>query len=79
VQATRPWFTPENQQVVKDSTHPSVVAPPLYDTTNLKLDVLVHLQGIGDTTTMMTNSPELEVNPEASRVSNCLLIRKSPA
>jgi len=50
VQATRPWFAPENQQVVKDSTHPSVVAPPLYDTTNLKLDVLVHLQGIGDTT-----------------------------
>jgi uncharacterized protein YjdB len=34
---------------VKDSTHPSVVAPPLYDTTNLRLDVLVHLQDIGDT------------------------------
>jgi Common central domain of tyrosinase/Clostridial hydrophobic W len=51
VQATRPWFAPENQQTVKDSMHPSVVAPPLYDSTNLKLDVLVHLQGIGDTTT----------------------------
>lgn len=50
VQATRPWFTPENQQMVKDSSHPTVVAPPLYDTTNLKLDVLVHLQGIGDST-----------------------------
>jgi hypothetical protein len=49
VQATRPWAAPENQQTVKDSTHPSVVAPPLYDTTNLRLDVLVHLQDIGDT------------------------------
>ena len=48
VQATRPWALPENLQLVKDSRHPTVVAPPLYDTTNLKLDVLVHLQGIGD-------------------------------
>jgi hypothetical protein len=30
VQAVRPWAPPENQQVVKDSKHPSVVAPPLY-------------------------------------------------
>jgi hypothetical protein len=29
---TRPWFTPENQQVVKTSKHPSVVTPPCYDT-----------------------------------------------
>lgn len=27
----RPWAPPENQQVVKNSTDPSVVAPPLYD------------------------------------------------
>jgi hypothetical protein len=51
VQATRPWDLPENEQIVKDSTHPTVVSPPLYDTTNLKLDVLVHLSGIGDTLT----------------------------
>ena len=49
VQATRPWASPENLQVVKDSRHPAVVDPPLYDTTNPKLDVLVHLQGLGDT------------------------------
>jgi hypothetical protein len=28
----RPWYTPENQQVSKTSKHPSVVAPPCYDT-----------------------------------------------
>jgi len=27
----RPWAPPDNQQVVKTSKHPSVVAPPLYD------------------------------------------------
>lgn len=29
---TRPWFTPENEQVVKNCKHPSVVTPPCYDT-----------------------------------------------
>lgn len=29
---TRPWYTPENEQVVKTCKHPSVVAPPCYDT-----------------------------------------------
>ncbi len=29
---TRPWYTPENEQVVKNSKHPSVVMPPCYDT-----------------------------------------------
>ena len=28
----RPWAPPDNQQVVKTCKHPSVVAPPLYDT-----------------------------------------------
>jgi len=28
----RPWYTPENQQVVKNCKDPSVVAPPCYDT-----------------------------------------------
>jgi hypothetical protein len=28
----RPWAPPENEQVVKNSRDPSVVAPPLYDT-----------------------------------------------
>jgi hypothetical protein len=28
----RPWAPPDNQQVVKNSKHPSVVAPPSYDT-----------------------------------------------
>ena len=28
----RPWFTPENQQLVKNCKHPSVVRPPCYDT-----------------------------------------------
>jgi hypothetical protein len=32
VQATRPWAPPENEQVLKDSKHPTVVAPPDYDT-----------------------------------------------
>jgi hypothetical protein len=27
----RPWYTPENQQVVKDCKHASVVRPPCYD------------------------------------------------
>jgi hypothetical protein len=31
VQATRPWAPPENEQVVKDSTHPTVVTPRDYD------------------------------------------------
>ncbi len=29
---TRPWALPENQQVAKNYKHPSVVAPPCYDT-----------------------------------------------
>jgi hypothetical protein len=29
---TRPWAPPENQQVAKNYKHPTVVAPPLYDT-----------------------------------------------
>jgi hypothetical protein len=29
---TRPWYSPENQQVTKTSTDPSVVIPPCYDT-----------------------------------------------
>ena len=29
---TRPWAPPENQQLAKDYKHPSVVAPPPYDT-----------------------------------------------
>ncbi len=29
---TRPWSPPENQQVAKNYKHPSVVAPPSYDT-----------------------------------------------
>jgi hypothetical protein len=28
----RPWYTPENQQVVRNCKHPSVVRPPCYDT-----------------------------------------------
>lgn len=28
----RPWAPPDNQQVIKNSKHPSVVAPPCYDT-----------------------------------------------
>jgi hypothetical protein len=28
----RPWYTPENEQVVKNCKHPSVVTPPCYDT-----------------------------------------------
>ena len=46
----RPWAVSTDGEpgVPKTYKHPSVVAPPLYDTSNLKLDVLVHLQGIGD-------------------------------
>jgi len=29
---TRPWAPPENQQVAKNYKHPSVIAPPRYDT-----------------------------------------------
>jgi len=29
---TRPWYTPENEQISKTSKHPSVVEPPCYDT-----------------------------------------------
>lgn len=29
---TRPWYTPENKQIVKTCKHPSVVQPPCYDT-----------------------------------------------
>lgn len=38
--ATRPWAPPENQQVVKNSRHPSVVAPPCYDTLPTIVEVL---------------------------------------
>jgi hypothetical protein len=31
VHATRPWAAPEHQEIIKDSKHPTVVAPPLYD------------------------------------------------
>jgi hypothetical protein len=30
VEAVRPWAPPENQQEVKNSKHPSVIAPPIY-------------------------------------------------
>ena len=33
---TRPWAAPENQQVAKNYKHPSVIAPPRYDT-NLQM------------------------------------------
>lgn len=29
---TRPWAPPENEQEIKNSRHPSIVAPPCYDT-----------------------------------------------
>ena len=32
VRATRPWAPPENEQVVEDSKHPTVVTPRQYDT-----------------------------------------------
>lgn len=32
VKSTRPWAPPENQQLLKDSRHPTVVFPPSYDT-----------------------------------------------
>lgn len=32
IKLVRPWAAPENQQVFKDSKHPSVVRPPCYDT-----------------------------------------------
>jgi hypothetical protein len=32
VNPVRPWAPPENEQVYKDSRHPSVVMPPSYDT-----------------------------------------------
>ncbi|MFV1982199.1 MAG: tyrosinase family protein [Thiohalomonadales bacterium] len=28
----RPWATPENQQYIKNSKHPSIIIPPVYDT-----------------------------------------------
>ena len=31
-QGLRPWAPPENQQVVKSYKHPSIIAPPCYDT-----------------------------------------------
>jgi len=35
----RPWAPPENQQVVKNSKDPSVVAPPTYDTNPVRIRV----------------------------------------
>ena len=32
IRRVRPWAPPESQQVVKNSKHPTVVAPPAYDT-----------------------------------------------
>jgi hypothetical protein len=32
IQRVRPWAPPENQQVVKNWKHPTVVTPPVYDT-----------------------------------------------
>jgi hypothetical protein len=45
VQATRPWASPENLQVVKDSRHPTVVAPTWYDTTQLTKYVIQTVNG----------------------------------
>lgn len=32
IKLVRPWAPPENEQVFKDSKHPSIVQPPCYDT-----------------------------------------------
>ena len=42
--STRPWAPPENQQQPKTYTHPSVVAPPCYDTlpTNANVDQVMN-------------------------------------
>ena len=38
---TRPWAPPENQQVAKNYKHPTVVAPPRYDTNPPALQMVV--------------------------------------
>jgi len=35
VSGVRPWASPDNQQFVKNSKHPSIIMPPLYDTMRL--------------------------------------------
>ncbi len=41
----RPWAPPENQIVVKDARHPTVVAPPCYDTLPLMISLTTPAMG----------------------------------
>jgi hypothetical protein len=38
---TRPWGAPENQAIIKNCKHPTVVKPPAYDTNPVDLTVVV--------------------------------------
>jgi hypothetical protein len=38
---TRPWASPENEQSAKTCRHPSVVAPPRYDTNQPAIQLVV--------------------------------------
>lgn len=45
VDLARPWAPPENQQVVKNSRHPSIVLAPCYDTLPLSVELTFPIMG----------------------------------
>jgi acylphosphatase len=63
----RPWAPPDNQQVVKNSKHPSVVAPPAYDTNPQPAQVWSSMGGvIFDPVTTNNQDGRLEVFAKGS-------------
>jgi len=73
IKRARPWAPPENEQVVKDSKHHTVVAPPPYDTVPEvppESVILVHVvtgQNISNTfpCTTYVDHPLTNANPNA--------------
>lgn len=71
--AARPWSAPENQGVPFDYKHPSVVAPPCYDT-NYSANGLVEVMNPGEPPVILFNSiPEGETGARAAsfRIWGC--------
>ena len=62
----RPWAAPDNQQLVKNSKHPSVVAPPCYDT-NLNMVPVVEV--LNDGTPPVINFNDVPSGDTAARAA----------
>jgi hypothetical protein len=62
----RPWAPPENQQVAKNYKHPSVVAPPLYETNHQPVHRILAAEG--KVTVLRVHDPDTGFGPPADRI-----------